>query len=892
MGKSCLGNKCILEINLLVYFIIIILSLLPGISLKFALALGNRTDRLALLSLKHQLVGGYPGALSSWNASHHFCEWQGVTCCRRHQRVTALELTGFKLVGSLSPSIGNLTFLRRLNLSDNRLQGNIPKEVGYLRRLRVLELSHNFLHGKIPIELANCSNLLGIVLLYNNLTGEVPVQLGDLSKLVRLSLGVNKLVGGIPSLGNLSSLLHLSLSSNHLEVNIPYALGRALNLRYLFLGSNNLSGTLPLSVHNLSSLEMIEMATNNFSGSLATEIFRRDWQSCAPNCSQHAAECPDHRHHSNFHREASKSSNIESHFDNFSGEIPPFIGNLSHLFRLNLRNNNFEGRIPLALENCKNMQILALGRDKLSGSIPDQLFGGFTGLFFFNVSYNSLAGPLPSEFGDLKNLVRLIVNDNKLSGEIPKELGSCSGLFTLDMVGNFFQGSIPLSFGSLKSLQALNLSRNNLSGRIPHELEKLTFLSSLNLSFNHLEGEVPKAGVFNKSGGFSIMGNENLCGGIPEIKLPKCLNQDPRKKGIALSAKVIIVMILGILTALILLVLLLALYCRQRSRKKLIPAALFGDGYLRVSYNELHQATGGFASSSLIGVGSFGSVYKGYLHQQEKPVAIKVLNLQNRGAAKSFTAECKALKKVRHQNLLKIITSCSSIDYQSNDFKALVFEFIPNGSLDNWLHEIDIAIDVANAIDYLHHDCETVIVHCDLKPTNVLLDDDMVAHVSDFGLAKLLSSDIDHMANDQTSSLIIKGTIGYVAPEYGTGGAVSPEGDIYSYGIVLLEMITGRRPTDDMFHGGLSLHNFCKMALPEGLKEILDFRLVEEVDENNQRLRNRPNMEGEIWDCLVSFTKIGVACSSEVPGERMGIKDAIRELQATKARLLRIGSNM
>ncbi|XVF24072.1 hypothetical protein REPUB_Repub13aG0095700 [Reevesia pubescens] len=237
MGKSCLGNKCILEINLLVYFIIIILSLLPGISLKFALALGNETDRLALLSLKHQLVGGYSGALSSWNASHHFCEWQGVTCGRRHQRVTDLELTGFKLVGSLSPSIGNLTFLRRLNLSDNRLQGNIPTEVDYLRRLRVLELSHNFLHGKIPIELANCSNLLGIVLLYNNLTGEVPVQLGDLSKLVRLSLGINKLVGGIPSsLGNLSSLSHLSLSSNHLEGNILYALGRVLNLRYLFLG--------------------------------------------------------------------------------------------------------------------------------------------------------------------------------------------------------------------------------------------------------------------------------------------------------------------------------------------------------------------------------------------------------------------------------------------------------------------------------------------------------------------------------------------------------------------------------------------------------------------------------------------------------------------------------
>ncbi|WRX13123.1 Protein kinase domain - like 10 [Theobroma cacao] len=853
----------------------------------------------------------------------------GVTCGRRHQRVTALELPGLKLAGSLSPSIGNLTFLRKFNLSDNRLHGNIPKEVGYLRRLRVLHLSKNNLHGGIPVELANCSKLQGIVLLYNNLTGEVPFQLGDLSKLIRLSLGANNLVGSIPSsLGNLSSLQDLSLSSNHLKGNIPDALGGAVNLRYLFLASNSLNGTLPLSIHNLSSLEMIEMATNNFSGSLAAviglpfpnlryfsigenqligtipksisnmsnlEIFDiamngisgsipnnlgnlknlqqliignnyfgngkigdLDFLSSLSNCSllqlldlqwnrlggllpesignlsvqlnmlymernQISGKIPegignlvnltfiDMRRNAlvgSLPTSIGKLQNLERLFlssNDFSGEIPSFIGNLSRLFDLVLFNNSFEGRIPLALISCKNMQHLVLSGNKLSGSIPD-VFGAFTSLILVEMSYNSLTGPLPSGFGNLKNLVELFVSENKLSGEIPNTLGECPGLRSLDMAGNFFQGSIPLSFGSLKSLETLNLSRNNLSGTIPHELEKLPFLSSLNLSFNHLEGEVPKRGVFNKSSGFSIVGNKNLCGGMPEIKLPKCINQEPGKKANALSAKAIIFMILGILVASILVVFLFICCCRQRSGKKLIPAALFGDGYLRVSYKELLQATGGFASSNLIGMGSFGSVYKGVLHQQEKPVAVKVFNLQNRGAAKSFTVECKALRKVRHRNLLKIITSCSSIDYQGNDFKALVFEFIPNGSLDSWLHEqhesrylnfvqrLDIAIDVANAIDYLHHNCEAVIVHCDLKPTNVLLDDDMVAHVSDFGLAKLLSSDTDNMGNNQTGSSMMKGTIGYVPP-------VSPEGDIYSYGILLLEMITGRRPTDGVICG-------------------------------------------------------------------------------------------
>ncbi|XP_034686739.1 probable LRR receptor-like serine/threonine-protein kinase At3g47570 [Vitis riparia] len=171
-------------------------------------------------------------------------------------------------------------------------------------------------------------------------------------------------------------------------------------------------------------------------------------------------------------------------------------------------------------------------------------------------------------------------------------------------------------------------------------------------------------------------------------------------------------------------------------------------GYLRVSYKELLKAASGFASSNLIGMGSFGTIYKGILSRGERPVAVKVLNLQHRGAAKSFMAECKVLRNIQHRNLLRIITSCSSVDNKGCDFKALVFEFMPNGNLDSWLyHEsrnlsfrqrLDITIDVANALDYLHHQCQTPIVHGDLRPSNVLLDDDMVAHVGDLGLAKLL----------------------------------------------------------------------------------------------------------------------------------------------------------
>nr|XP_011470057.1 PREDICTED: probable LRR receptor-like serine/threonine-protein kinase At3g47570 [Fragaria vesca subsp. vesca] len=207
---------------------------------------------------------------------------------------------------------------------------------------------------------------------------------------------------------------------------------------------------------------------------------------------------------------------------------------------------------------------------------------------------------------------------------------------------------------------------------------------------------------------------------------------------------------------------------------------------LQVSYNTLLKATDGFSASNLIGAGSFGSVYKGVLGEDgAQLVAVKVFNMLRRGASKSFLAECEALKNIRHRNLVPIITACSSVDSQSNDFKALVYKFMENGSLEEWLHptngtentpkslslvqRLDIAIDVASAVDYLHNHCETSIVHCDLKPSNVLLDNNLTGHVADFGLARILSRLADNVSANQSSSIGIRGTVGYAASEYGMG---------------------------------------------------------------------------------------------------------------------------
>ncbi|MED6173599.1 hypothetical protein PIB30_061101 [Stylosanthes scabra] len=207
----------------------------------------------------------------------------------------------------------------------------------------------------------------------------------------------------------------------------------------------------------------------------------------------------------------------------------------------------------------------------------------------------------------------------------------------------------------------------------------------------------------------------------------------------------------------------------------------------------------------------------------------------------------------------------------------------------NLVQRVNIALDVAFALDYLHSDSWEAVVHCDIKPSNILLDDDMVAHMGDFGLARLIHGPASLSSSNQASFYTIKGTIGYIPPEYGGGGSVSTEGDMYSYGILLLEMLTAKRPTDTMFGEGLNLCSFCNLATAEGIIEIVDSRLlipVDEQDEGRRVITRQQHMEDTIRECLVSFAKIGIACSEESPSQKMGIKDVIMELHAIKHKLL------
>ena len=350
---------------------------------------------------------------------------------------------------------------------------------------------------------------------------------------------------------------------------------------------------------------------------------------------------------------------------------------------------------------------------------------------------------------------------------MPATIGGLKDLQFMDLAYNRLEGPIPESFGDLTSLEVLNLSKNKISGSIPTSMEKLFYLRELNLSFNKLEGEIPSGGIFANFTAESFMGNELLCG-LPNLQVQPCKVSKPRTEHKSRKNILLIVIVLPLSIALTIAITLALksklIECRKRSTELSNDSILSSQATLRrFSYLELLQATDNFAENNIIGRGGFGSVYGARLEDGMK-IAIKVFHQQCASALKSFEAECEVLKNIRHRILIKVISSCSN-----DDFKALVLEYMSNGSLEDWLHSsnyvlnifhrLNIMIDVASALEYLHFDHSTPIIHCDLKPSNVLLDENMVAHLSDFGIAKLLSGEDESTMRTKTLA-----TIGYMAP--------------------------------------------------------------------------------------------------------------------------------
>lgn len=760
--------------------------------------------------------------------------------------------------GTIPTEITSLSSLRVLWAPRAQLRGDFPANWGSCNNLELLSLTQNFFSGKISEGLRNCKKLHFLDLSSNRLNGEIIDKI-PVPCMIMFDVSGNSLSGSIPKFEyeacaplqsirgdslaaydpSLAYVTYFGYRTQISESTLPfYGDGAGLTVMHNF-GYNNLSGPLqsmPVASERLGKQTVYAFLAggNSLVGNLSGALFDK---------------C-----------------------DQARGII------------VNVTNNRLYGQVPPDINKmCKTLTLLDVSRNQIAGSLPPSI-GDMASLLVLDMSWNLLQGPIPGSLGQIKGLKFLSMSGNKLDSSIPASLGQLYALEVLDLSSNLLSGAVPDDLANLRNLRVLLLNNNKLTGQLPLSLANITTLSLFNVSFNDLSGMLPPTN--NVIGCSSFVGNPALhClltsssstdqpGRVQNGQNDAAPPPPSRKKGKGSLESIEIASITSASAIVSVLLALIVLFfftrkCKPRSRvsgtvrKEVI---VFNDIAVPLTYENVVRATGSFNASNCIGNGGFGATYKAEIAPGVL-VAIKRLAIGRFQGIQQFDAEIKTLARLRHRNLVTLI------GYHASETEMfLIYNYMSGGNLEKFIQErssraVDwrvlhkIALDISHALAYLHDQCVPRVLHRDVKPSNILLDQDYNAYLSDFGLARLLGTSETHATTG------VAGTFGYVAPEYAMTCRVSDKADVYSYGVVLLELISDKKALDPSFSSygnGFNIVAWACMLLRQG--------------------RAKEFFTAGLWDAgphddLVEVLHLAVVCTVETLSNRPTMKQVVRRLK-------------
>ncbi|KAA0044647.1 hypothetical protein IC582_017186 [Cucumis melo] len=844
-------------------------------------------SKLKFLNVFNAYSNNFTGPLPQDLPHLHFLEW--------------LSLGGSYFSGNIPASYGGLSRLKYLHLGGNVLDGEIPEQLAYLNKLERMEIGYNTfsggipskfplllnlkyldiaeanLSGTLPQDIGNMTNLQNLLLFKNRISGEIPRSLGKLEALEELDLSENELTGTIPSdLYNLKELTDFSLMENDLRGEIPQALGDLPNLVSLRLWNNSFTGPLPQKLGSNDKLLQVDVSSNMLTGPIPPDL-------CHGNKLFKLILFSNKLEHELPASLANCTSLIRFRIQNnrLNGSIPYGFGLLENLTFADFSNNNFSGEIPADIGNAVRLQYLNISQNAFGTSLPENIWNS-TRLEIFSASSSKIIGKIP-DFISCRSIYKIELQDNNLNSSIPWTIGHCEKLITLNLSRNSLTGIIPWEISTLPGITAIDLSHNSLTGTIPSNFQNCSTIESFNVSYNMLTGPIPSTGTtFPALHPSSFIGNDGLCGEIvskpcgTDTLTAGAIEVRPQQPRRAAGA---IVWIMAGAFGIGLFILVAGTRCFQANYNRRFGDREEGTGpwkltaFQRLNFTAEEVLECLTMTDKILGMGSTGTVYKAEMPGGEI-IAVKKLwgkykeNIRRR---RGVLAEVDVLGNVRHRNIVRLLGCCSN-----RECTMLLYEYMPNGNLDDllhgknkgenlgadWMTRYKIALGVAQGICYLHHDCDPVIVHRDLKPSNILLDGEMEARVADFGVAKLIQTD--------ESMSVIAGSYGYIAPEYAYTLQVDEKSDIYSYGVVLMEILSGKRSVDSEFGDGNSIVDWVrsKIKIKDGVSQILD--------------KNAGASCVSVKEEMIQMLRISLLCTSRNPADRPSMRDVVLMLQEAK----------